>query len=138
MKSKNIDDEEKLEAIKVKNAECDIKYHISNLYGGYINRTIVIKYFDKGGVAHLTNGKVLPPDESVVSEEIYDKIQLREKYKNVSHLKWLVESFVKDAKSYLSNLQKNEPFSNARFSIDIDYLERRFYELPSINIEKGC
>ena len=136
LNSKNINYEEKLHGIRVKDANCGIKYHLQNLHEEYVKRTVIIDHIDKDGVGYLTNGKVLSPDEMIASEEVYDKIQSRKKYEDLIRSKWQIELFIKKVKSYLSHLSKDKPFSKERFSVDTKYLEGWFNDLTSINIEK--
>ena len=136
LNSKNINDEEKLDGIRVKDAKCGIKYHLKNLYNEYDKRTVIIDHIDKDGVGYLTNGKVLSPNGMIASEEVYDKIQLRKKYEDLIRSKWQIERFIKKVKSYLSDLSKYKPFSKERLSVDAECLEGWFNDLTSINIEK--
>ncbi len=136
LNSKNINDEEKLDGIRVKDAKCGIKYHLKNLYDEYVKRTVIISHIDKDGVGYLTNGKVLSPDKMIASEEVYDKIQSRKKYEDLIRSKWQIERFIEKVKSYLSYLSKEKPFSKESFSVDTKRLEEWFNDLTSINIEK--
>lgn len=136
LNSKNINDEEKLDGIRAKDAKCGIKYHLKNLYNEYVKRTVIIDHIDKDGVGYLTNGKVLSPDKMIASEEVYDKIQTRNKYEDLIRSKWEIERFIEKVKSYLSDLSKDKPFSKESFSVDTKRLEGWFNELTSINIEK--